>query len=46
MLKTHKKNLAFNTPRYVTKHRWRVIKEYSQHGVGVVDPQILEAWTK
>ncbi len=46
MLKDNKKNLAFNTPRYVTKHRWRVIKDTSQHGFGVVEPEVLEAWTK
>jgi hypothetical protein len=46
VLKEYKKNLAFNTPRYVTKHRWRVVKEFSQHGFGVVAPKDLEVWLK
>jgi SRSO17 transposase len=46
MLKGNKKNLVFNTPRYVTKCRWRIIKDYSQRGFGVVAPEELEVWLK
>jgi hypothetical protein len=48
VLKEHKKNLVFNMPPscFVSKARYRILKEFSQHGFGVVAPKELEAWLK